>query len=263
MSRPVTDRIFGGTPWPPGRMRLELRQLVDDLTSWGPYRHDDVADGFRQRANRVLLHLRSQPDGRHRRLPPDFEFTPDEYSQDVHTVTSAGAARLEAFVRELAALLPGGGVQPRTAFSLASLHPRVQAVCAEPWSAGDLQLATEVARDVVLQRLAALGRATGWSDGAALVRATLDVGLVVVGPPGGVEQEAVRALARGLVEAVRAVPDAPAERFGADRAYELLALASLVLHRLEFAERRDPRTIVAVGTDVIAPQQRNGGTRLP
>jgi hypothetical protein len=244
-------------------MRLELRQLVDDLTSWGPYRHDDVAERFRQRANRVLLHLRSQPDGRHRRLPPDFEFTPQEYSQDVHTVTPAGAARLEAFVRELAALLPGGGVQPRTAFSLGSLHPKVQSVCAEPWSSGDLQLAAEVARDVVLQRLAALARVGGWSDGSALVRSTLDVGLVVVGTPGGAEQEAVRALARGLVEAVRAVPEAPAERFGPDRAYELLALASLVLHRLEFAECRDARAILAVDTDLVAPEQRSGITRRP
>src|ERR1700712_2615319 len=159
MGRPESERIFGGTPWPPGRMRLELRQLVDDLTSWGPYRHDDVAERFRQRANRVLLHLRSQPDGRHRRLPPDFEFEPQEYSQDAHTVTPAGAARLEAFVRALATLLPGGGVQPRTAFSLASLHPKVQSACAEAWSAGNLRLATEAARDVVLQRLVALGRA--------------------------------------------------------------------------------------------------------
>jgi hypothetical protein len=67
------------------------------------------------------------------------------------------------------------------------------------------------------------------------VAATLDLGLVTVGPSGGPEQESLRALAHGLVEAVRAVPTMPPERFGADRAYELLALASLVLHRLEFA----------------------------
>jgi hypothetical protein len=262
MGRPENERIFGGTPWPPGRMRLELRQLVDDLAAWGSYHHDDVADRFRQRANRVLLHLRSQPDGRNRRLPPDFEFTRDEYTPDSNTITAAGAVRLEAFVRELAALLPGGGVQPRTAFSLGPLHPKVQSACAEPWSSGQLRASTEAARDVVLQRLAALGAAGGWSDGRALVRATLDAGTVTVGPDGGAEQEAVSALARGLVEAVRAVPELPAERFGPDRAYELLALASLVLHRLEFAERREARPAEVrlpgdVATDdVLAPEQR-------
>lgn len=244
MARPATERLFGGTPWPPGRMRLELRQLVDDLSSWGPYRHDDVAERFRERANRVLLHLRSQPDGRNRRLPPDFEFAPPEYTPDARTVTPAGAARLEAFVRELASLLPGGGVQPRTAFSLGPLHPRVQSACAEPWSSGALRPACEAARDVVLRRLAELAGATAWPDGATLVRLTLDAEVVVVGQPGGAEQEAVRMLARGLVEAVRAVPAAPTERFGPDRAYELLALASLVLHRLEFADRRESAVVL-------------------
>jgi hypothetical protein len=236
MARPVTERIFGGTPWPPGRMRLELRQLLDEFASWGSYRHDDVADGFRVRANRVLLHLRSQPDGRHRRLPPDFEFAPQEYTPGAHTITPAGALRLEAFVRELAALIPGGGVQPRTALNLASLHPKVQSAAAAAWQAADLGGAVEAARDTVLQRLAALAGAGGWSDERVLVDSTLEVGAVTVGPAGGAEQEAVRCLARGLVEAVRAVPSMPPERFGADRAYELLALASLVLHRLEFAE---------------------------
>lgn len=244
MARPVTERIFGGTPWPPGRMRLELRQLLDDLGSWGPYRHDDVAERFRERGNRVLLHLRSQPDGRNRRLPPDFEFAPHEYTPDANTITAAGAARLEAFVRELAALLPGGSVQPRTAFSLAALHPKVQSACAEAWRSEALRPAIEAARDVVLQRLAALSGAGGWSDARGLVESTLDAGVVVVGEPGGAEQEAVRVLARGLVEAVRAVPPQPTERFGPDRAYELLALASLVLHRLEFAERRDPSIVL-------------------
>src|SRR4051812_40312921 len=210
MARPVTERIFGGTPWPSGRMRLELRQLLDELRSWGSYRHDDVAEGFRVRANRVLLHLRSQPDGRHRRLPPDFEFAADEFTPGAHTITPAGAVRLEAFVRELAALIPGGGVQPRTAFSLASLHPKVQAACAEPWRAGDLVAATVAARDAVLLRLGALVGSGGWTDGRALVSGALDTGAVVVGPAGGAEQEAVRALARGLVEAVRAVPEMPA-----------------------------------------------------
>jgi hypothetical protein len=216
-------------------MRLELRQILADLTSWGTYRHDDVADAFRQRANRVLLHLRSQPDGRHRRLPPDFEFAPDEYTPGEHTITAAGAVRLEAFVRELAALLPGGSVQPRTALTLAALHPKVQAACAAPWQANDLLGAVRQARDAVLERLAGLAATGGWSDGRSLVAATLDLGLVTVGPSGGPEQESLRALAHGLVEAVRAVPTMPPERFGADRAYELLALASLVLHRLEFA----------------------------
>jgi hypothetical protein len=235
MGRPMTERIFGGTPWPSGRMRLELRQLLDDLRSWGSYRHDDVAEGFRTRANRVLLHVRSQPDGRHRRLPPDFDFLPEEYTPGAHTITPAGAARLEAFVCELAALIPGGGVQPRTALSLGALHPAVQSACAESWQAGDLVRVTEAARDAVLRRLAAWARVGDWSDGRALISGTLDAGTVVVGLAGGAEQEAVRALARGLVEAVRAVPATPPERFGADRAYELLALASLVLHRLEFA----------------------------
>lgn len=244
MARPGSERIFGGTPWPPGRMRLELRQLVDDLSSWGPYRHDDVAERFRERANRVLLHLRSQPDGRNRRLPPDFEFAPEEYTPEAWTVTEAGAARLEAFVRELAALLPGGGVAPRTAFSLAQLHPKVQSACAEPWRSGALRAACEAARDVVLRRLADLAGVSAWPDGAMLVRSTLDAGLVAVGPNGGAEQEAVGALARGLVEAVRAVPQQPPERFGPDRAYELLALASLVLHRLEFAERREAAVVL-------------------
>jgi hypothetical protein len=243
MARPVTERIFGGTPWPSGRMRLELGQLLADLGSWGSYRHDDVAEGFRQRANRVLLHLRSQPDGRHRRLPPDFEFAPQEYAPGAHTITADGAMRLEAFVRELAALIPGGGVEPRTALTLASLHPKVQSACAVTWLTGDLVRTTEAARDVVLRRLAALSEPLEpacRADGRALVTAALDSGAVVVGPTGGAEQEAVRALVRGLVEAVRAVPAMPAERFGADRAYELLALASLVLHRLEFAERVPP-----------------------
>lgn len=240
MARPVTERIFGGTPWPSGRMRLELRQLLDELRSWGSYRHDDVAEGFRVRANRVLLHLRSQPDGRHRKLPPDFEFTAEEYTPGAHTITPAGAVRLEAFVRELAGLIPGGGVEPRTALSLSSLHPSAQASCAGPWQGGDLPGAAAAARDAVLRRLAVLARVGGWSDGRSLIRETLDAGVVGVGPVGGSEQEAVRALAHGLVEAVHAVPEMPAERFNTDRAYELLALASLVLHRLEFAEGARP-----------------------
>jgi hypothetical protein len=256
MARPVTERIFGGTPWPPGRMRLELRQLLDDLRAWGSYRHDDVAEGFRLRANRVLLHLRSQPDGRHRRLPADFEFAPQEYTPGAHTITAPGAMRLEAFVRELAALIPGGGVQARTALSLASLHPKVQAACAESWQSGNLLRATEAARDVVLHRLATLTGADGWSDGRALVQVTLDAGAVVVGPAGGAEQEAVRTLARGLVESVRAVPAMPAERFGADRAYELLALASLVLHRLEFADRVQALALPDQNAEHPAPEQR-------
>jgi hypothetical protein len=48
----------------------------------------------------------------------------------------------------------------------------------------------------------------------------------------------------------------PAERFGADRAYELLALASLVLHRLEFADRVQALSLPDRHTEHPAPEQR-------
>jgi hypothetical protein len=256
MARPPSERIFGGTPWPPGRMRLELRQLLDDLKAWGSYRHDDVADGFRLRGNRVLLHLRSQPDGRQLHLPPDFEFRPDEYTPGAFTITAAGAARLEAFVQELAALLPGGGVAARTALTLAALHPQVQGACAAPWQAGNRLKAVQAARDAVLVRLCQLSGAGRSSDELSLVERVLDANVVLVGEPGGPEQEAVRALARGLVESVRSVPTvlaAAPERFGVDRAYELLALASLVLHRLEFAVRRPEEEAAPPAPTVTLP----------
>jgi hypothetical protein len=222
-------------------MRIEVRQLLDDLRSWGPYRHDDVAERFRVRANRVLLHLRSQPDGRHRNLPPDFAFTADEFATETPTVSDAGAARLEAFVRDLAGLLPGGGVEPRTAFPLSSLHPAIQSGCAEAWRAGALVPAAVAARNVVLRRLAHLAgrtQAGDLRDGREVVTETLEAGTVRVGPPGSPAQQTVQALAVGLVEAVRTLPDEPDVRFGPDRALEVLALASLLLHRLEFAETR-------------------------
>src|SRR3954451_22800342 len=117
----------------------------------------------------MLRHLPSQPDGRNRRLPPDFEFAAHEYTPDANTITAGGAARLESFVRELAELLPGGSVQPRTAFSLAALHPKVQSACADAWRSGALPPAIEAARDGVLQRLAVLASVGWWSGGLALV----------------------------------------------------------------------------------------------
>src|SRR3954451_10206856 len=120
----------------------------------------------------MLRHLPSQPDGRNRRLPPDFEFAAHEYTPDANTITAGGAARLEAFVRELAALLPGGSVQPRTAFTLAALHPKVQSACAEAWRSGALRPAIEAAREAVLQRLAALAVAGDPLEGLALVECT-------------------------------------------------------------------------------------------
>lgn len=241
MAGPASEQTFSGTAWPPGRMRIEVRQLLADLRSWGPYRHEDTAERFRVRANRVLLHLRSQPDGRHRNLPPEFAFAPAEFTPETPTVTDAGAARLEAFVRGLADLLPGGGVEPRTALPLSSLHPAIQAGCAEAWRAGALVGAAVAARDVVLRRLAQLGGSTAvvdLRDGRAIVSATLEFGAVRVGPSGSPAQQAVQALAVGLVEAVGSLPAEPDVRFGADRALEVLALASLLLHRLEFAEAR-------------------------
>ncbi|MDQ1630695.1 MAG: hypothetical protein QOC80_667 [Frankiaceae bacterium] len=237
----ASEQIFSGTAWPPGRMRIEVRQLIDDLRSWGPYRHEDTAERFRVRANRVLMHLRSQPDGRHRNLPPDFTFASGEFAPETPTVTDAGAARLEAFARDLAHLLPGGGVEPRTAFPLAALHPAIQSGCAEAWRAGALVAAAVAARDVVLRRLTLLGgatRAVDLRDGRVVVTETLMVGAVRVGPPDSPAQQAVQALAVGLVEAVRSLPTEPGVRFGPDRALEVLALASLLLHRLEFAEAR-------------------------
>jgi hypothetical protein len=245
-------------------MRLELRQLLDELHAWGNYRHDDVADTFRQRANRVLLHLRSQPDGRQLRLPPDFEFQPDEYTPGAFTITEAGAARLESFVVELAALIPGGGVAPRTALSLAPLHPKVQGACAAAWQAETYLAAVQAARDLVLNQLARLAGLPSPHPGDSgseltLVAQTLDVGRVLVGEFGSPEQEAVRALARGLVHSVRAVPaalDSTPERFSADRAYELLSLASLVLHQLEFSTLGSPEIVVP------EPSPASGSVRL-
>jgi hypothetical protein len=239
MVGPLPPSGYAGTPWPPGRIRLELRQLTDDLHVWGPFRAEDVGASFVRRANRVLLHLRSQPDGRQRRLPPEFAFTAGEIVEDDGTVTAAGADRLAGFVAELAAQLPGGGVAPRTALPLAPLHPRVASACADDWRTGRLVAAVEAARDAVLARLAVLAglspSPSAPPEPRSLLAATLDAGRVVVGPPGGSEQAAVSALARGLVDVVAGVRQLPAERFGPDRAFEILALASLVLHRLEFA----------------------------
>jgi hypothetical protein len=229
----------GATIWPVGRIRSEIERLLADLELWRPYPHAEVADGLRVRANRLLLHLRSQPGAQDRNFPADYEFGQYDVLPGSTVLSRSAAGQLEEFLRSLPSLLPGGGTGPRTALGLDGLHPRVHAVAAEAWQAGDFAGAVAAAETAVEERLRALSGLT--SSGEELVDAA--VGEIAprihvadpATPEGAQAQSGCRHLATGLHATAAIVRGAPGELTD-QRAHELLGVASLVLHALEFAK---------------------------
>lgn len=228
----------GATIWPVGRIRSEIERLLADLELWRPYPHAEVADGLRVRANRLLLHLRSQPGAQDRNFPADYQFGEYDVLPGSTVLSRAAAGRLEEFLRSLPGLLPGGGTGPRTALGLDGLHPRVHAVAAEAWRAGNYADAVDAAEGAVEDRLRALSGLN--SSGEELVDAA--VGEIAprihvadpATPAGAQAQAGCRHLAAGLhatAAAARTTPGGLTDQ----RAHELLGVASLVLHALEFA----------------------------
>lgn len=230
----------GATVWPVGRIRSEIERLLADLELWRPYPHAEVADGLRVRANRLLLHLRSQPGAQDRNFPADYEFAQYDVLPGSTVLSRAAAARLEDFLRSLPALLPGGGTGPRTALGLDGLHPRVHAVAANPWRAGKYAEAVAAAESAVEDRLRELSGLT--SSGEELVDASVGeiaprIHVADPGTPEGAQAQAgCRHLAAGL-HATSAIVRSTPGGLTDQRAYELLGVASLVLHALEFARR--------------------------
>ncbi len=231
------------TPWPVGRIRQELRALSAELTGWQGYRHVDLADEFRQRANLVLAHVRGQPDAGQRLLPVPLRFTEADVTAG-RTMTDAAYQRLVDFVQELAGCVPAGAALSATPADLADLHPVVATAAATGWQQGDHSAAVLAGVQAFCDRLR---QRTGLVDPSAveLLDRTLGTDDPVLPltdlttEAGRREQGGWHHLALGLVLGIGAnawlsrSADLPARR-----AQEMLAVASLLLHRLDAVPAR-------------------------
>jgi len=233
------DGVFQGTVWPEGRIRIELRRLLDDLNLWRGYPHVGVAADLARRANRVLTQLRSRPGAPTRNYPSNWQFDSSDLGPTGVTLTDAATTRLTSFIEALAEMVPGFGPGARTALALSGLHPRVQSAAAFSWREGRMAAAVAGAAETVCARLRQISGLSG--SGEELVEAALnhDAPKVLIAGQdtraGRSAQNGCRHLALGLVQSATGLARPAAPPVTADRAYEMLALASLVLHQLEFA----------------------------
>ena len=213
MARPETERIFGGTPWPPGRMRLELRQLVDDLALVGL---------LPPRRRRRAVPAAGQPGAAAPAEPARRPAPPAAAGLRVRARTSTPRTRTRSPPPERRGSRRSCGSSRRCcpvgACSRAprSVSPRCTRRCSRPArSRGVRARCVPADRGRAGRRPAAAGRASAVArcgrlvaTDRPLVERDAGAGRGHRRAAGGAEQEAVSALARGLVEAVRAVPDA-------------------------------------------------------
>lgn len=229
----------GATPWPTGRIRQELRILLGDLAAWQDYRHVDVAEQFRQRANLLLAQLRRQPDVDPRAFPSPLEFTGADVGDGL-TITDGAYRRLVDFVEQLVTKVPSGAGLSAGPTELADLHPAVATAAAAAWQRGDRAGAVSAAISAVVDRLR---QRTGLDlPSVQLIETALgtqEPALQVADPAteaGRAEQSGWRHLALGLVLGIGPVTRAgsPVPLPG-ERAHEMLSVASLLLRRLDLA----------------------------
>ena len=228
------------TPWPIGRIRQELRTLSTELARWQSYRHVDLAEQFRQRANLVLAHVRSQPEAGQRLTPAPLRFTDPDVTAG-RTLTDAAYQRLVDFVAELTQLVPAGVGLSATPSDLADLHPSVATAASTTWQRGDHTAAVLAAIESFCDRLR---QRTGLVEPAPVELLDLALGTSspallladVTTEAGRREQSGWHHMALGLLLGIGAtVRQHPPTDLPAGRAREMLAVVSLLLHRVDMA----------------------------
>ena len=231
------------TPWPLSRIRQELRELSTELARWQSYRHVDLAEQFRQRANLVLAHVRGQPATGRRLMPAPLQFTEPDVTAG-RTLTEHAYQRLVGFVDELTQLVPAGAGLSATRSDLADLHPLVATAASTGWQRNDHTSAVLAAIETFCDRLR---QRTGLVEPAPIELLDLALGTGspsllladVTTEAGRREQSGWHHMALGLVLGIGASarPRPPAD-LPAGRAREMLAVVSLLLHRVDMAAAR-------------------------
>ncbi len=233
-------------PKTPAKLKIMLRELSEDLDAPAEWHYSDVAEGFQGRLNTGLAAMRifiNEDD-----VPDDFALSAREYSATGKTIGQPAFDRLRRAVRvagELAEDLPPLGVPENASPGRArALHPDVQRVSGRLMANGHASQAIFEAFKAVnarVKRMSALA-----DDGKSLMAKAFSEKDPVLRINEGKdrsdsdEQEGFKLIFMGAMQGIRnpkaheVVDDVPIER-----AAEYLGLASLLMRRLDDAQRTE------------------------
>jgi uncharacterized protein (TIGR02391 family) len=227
---------------PLSRLRLDLNELAAEMDSWEGWVYSDQAVGWAGRLNSLLAHLRIHIGSEE--VPGDFQFREREYSSTGKTLTKNGYSRLRRAVSAAIDLL--GGAIPsapsgRRDARIESLHPEVRRVAEQLYLDGHNSQAIFEAFKAVNNRVKRISGED--ADGKALMARVFSEERPILKLNAGStrsdrdEQEGFKFVFMGAMLGIRN-PKAHDEIADTDddRSLEYLALASLLMRRLDDAE---------------------------
>jgi uncharacterized protein (TIGR02391 family) len=246
-------RFEGATPAgepvkPLARIRLELQELADDMDAWDSWKYADVAEQWKDRLNGSLSHLRIHVGAD--TVSDDFAFGPRDYSSTGKTMDEGAFRRLrQAVGRSLeivSSAAPSQAADPPDA-RLAALHPEIRRVSERLFRDGHPGASIFEAFKAVNNRVKHLTGLT--ADGKGLMATAFDEQRPLLRINEGRtqsdrdEQEGFKFIYMGAMLGIRN-PKAheelpPTEE---ERALEYLAVASLLMRRLDDAEMQAGRS---------------------
>lgn len=233
---------------PKTKTRIEhiLRELAADMDAPVDWHYARVAEGFADMLNAVLAGLRARLGEDD--VPDDFAFSERDYSATGKTVGQPAFDRLHRAVRSATDLAQSvdtwGNSQPAVAEDSSHLHPDIQRVSSRLMAnghAGPAILEAFKAVNSRVKRMSCLDE-----DGKSLMARAFAEGRPVIAINGGLnrsdrdEQEGFKLIFMGVMLGIRN-PKAHevVEDIDPDRAVEYLALASLLMRRLDDAQAHE------------------------
>ena len=241
-------RFMGAVPSgepakPLPKLIFELQDLTDETASWEGWKHADLVERWRDRLNEVLSHLRVHVGSD--AVPDDFAFERGDYSSTGKTVSEPAFARLRRAIARALAVTSSASPPAATSTTLDggldSLHPDVRRVSERLFRDGHPGAAIFEAFKAVNNRVKRLSGLK--DDGKSLMGKAFDEQRPLLRINAGSnqsdrdEQEGFKFIFMGTMLGIRN-PKAHEELVATqeDRALEYLALASLLMRRLDDAE---------------------------
>lgn len=229
-------------PWPPRRIRYELNLLLHELDGWTQgWRTAEIVDAAVERFNRVLDALRQHdPSGA---VPDPFELQRADYSGTGNTVKEPSFARFRETVRETIGLVPEDDLRarPRPADAAVSWHPLIRDASAALFLDGHYSSAALEAFKAVETRVRTLAGVDSdiTNMGQIFDEQKPVLRLNGLGTRSEVDmQRGYKLLFIGAMAGIRnPLAHEQATTLEAAEAAELLAVASLLMRRLDEAER--------------------------
>lgn len=226
------------------RIQQLLRELAQDMDAPADWHYARIADGFARTLNTILAGLRTQLGEDD--VPDDFAFSEQDYSATGKTVGQPAFDRLRRSVRSATDLAQSvetwGNPRPGAPAASDQLHPDIQRVSSRLMANGHASSAIFEAFKAVNARVKRVSGLEGEDGKSLMARAFAEDHPVLAinrsrNRSDRDEQEGFKLIFMGVMQGIRN-PKAHevVEEIDPARAREYLALASLLMRRLDDAE---------------------------